>query len=114
MRQVRLLILAGTGILVLCGVAVAASLLDYVSHPGVAVSHVPPVTGAAGAGSTGGLPASAPLPTTPVTAAPVDPSPSAAPDAPAPATPQQQPATAAPASQTPAKFLQHRRRPPQS
>lgn len=114
MRQVRLAILAGTGILVLCGVAVAASLLDYVSHPGVAVSHVPPVTGAAGADSTGG-PTSAPLSTTPVTAAPVDPSPSASPSAPAP---QQQPVAAAPASQQSealAKFLQqHRRRPPRS
>jgi hypothetical protein len=94
MRQVRLVILAGTGILALCGVAVVASLLDYVSHPGVAVSHVPPVTGPAVADTSGSAPAPAPLPTTPVTAVPPDPAPSAAPAAPA----QQEP-VAAPASQ---------------
>src|SRR5215831_9842335 len=43
MRQIRLAILAGIGILVLCVVAVVSSLMDYVSHPEIANVHVAPV-----------------------------------------------------------------------
>src|SRR5215831_13377615 len=73
MRQLRLVILAGIGILALCAVALAASLMDYVNHPTVAVAHVPPVIGpgapdAVDPAQQGGPP---PLPETPVTAVPV-------------------------------------------
>ncbi len=109
MRQVRLVILAGIGILALSGVAVVASLLDYVSHPGVAVAHVPPITGPAAPDPAEAAPA--PLPSTPVTGVPVDTSPSATPAPPSP------PAAAASIqSDALARFLQQleqrRRKPP--
>lgn len=69
MRQVRLALVAGVGVLVLCAIAVAASLADYVSHPAVAVAHVPPViaTPIDGQQQSALDLAPAPLPTTPVT-----------------------------------------------
>ncbi len=45
MRQVRLAIVAGVGVVVLCGIALVSSLCDYVAHPEVANAHVPPVVG---------------------------------------------------------------------
>jgi len=99
MRQLRLVILAGIGILALCGVALAASLMDYVNHPTVAVAHVPPVMGPGASdpvdpAQQGGPP---PLPETPVTSVPVQQSAAQAPDqrtATAPAAPQNQDAIA--------------------
>jgi hypothetical protein len=96
LRQVRLVLIAGVGILALCGVAVATSLMDYVSHRATSVAHVPPVVGpAAAAAEPAGQDAQAdaaqpaPLPSTPTTSVPVQES---QPAAPAPALPEQQPA----------------------
>lgn len=77
MRQLRLAILAGIGILALCGVAIAVALSDYVSHPAVAVAHVPPVVGPGAPDPADTAPAQAPLPQTPVTAVPVEQAPPA-------------------------------------
>jgi hypothetical protein len=78
MRQLRLAILAGIGILALCGAAIAVALSDYVSHPAVAVAHVPPVVGPGAPDPADTAAAQAPpLPQTPVTAVPVDQAPPA-------------------------------------
>ena len=64
--RLRNLILAGTGILIVCGIAVAMSLHDYTSQPAVASAHIAPVVRTpAGAGDQ-----PSPLPTMPVTAEP--------------------------------------------
>jgi hypothetical protein len=111
MRPVKLVILAGIGILALTGVAVVGSLMDYVSHPAVSVAHVPPVVTPIAPEPADTAPA--PLPTTPVTAVPVDQSSAAAPPAPAQ---QQAQAPTARQSDALARFLQQlqqrRHRPP--
>lgn len=81
MRQVRIVLIVGIGILALCGVAIATSLMDYVSRPGVTVAHVPPVV-APLASAPEQAAAPAPLPSTPVTSAPVQQSQAQAPQAP--------------------------------
>lgn len=103
MRQVRLVILAGIGILALCGVAVGASLVDYVSHPGVAVAHVPPVMGPGAPDPVVTAPAPAPFPSTPVTSVPVDVSTSTTPPA---RPPEERPVTAAVQRDTLDRLLQ--------
>ena len=85
MRQVRFAILAGVGVVVLCFVAVAGSLMEYVSHPEVANVHVPPVIVTPTSSPADQAPAAAPAPIT--TSVPVDASPS---------TPTPQPVAAAP------------------
>jgi len=65
MRQVRLALIAGAGVLVLCVIALAVSLADYTGHPEVANAHVPPVVGPAQADATS--PDPSPVPTVPVT-----------------------------------------------
>jgi hypothetical protein len=47
MSQLKVAIVCGIGVLVLCGIAVAAALHDYTSHPEVTSNHMAPVTGAA-------------------------------------------------------------------
>jgi hypothetical protein len=82
MRQTRLVLMVGGGVLLLCVLALVVSLADYTQQqPTVANAHVPPVVGAPGAAGT---PTPADVPTIPVTtvdvptAAPA-PTPSAAP-----------------------------------
>ncbi len=95
--RLRNLILAGTGILTVCGIALAISLRDYTTQPAVANAHVAPVARplASASGQT-----SAPMPTTPVTA---EPAPQPASVVPAEASPPRPPATP---SDTPASVLQ--------
>src|SRR5260221_385183 len=81
MRQVKITIAVGGGILVLCAIAVAASLVDYVSHPEVANAHVAPVAVTA-VPETSDQSTVPPLPQTPVTSVPVQPQPSSAPQQP--------------------------------
>ncbi len=65
--RLRNVILAGTGILIVCGIALAMSLRDYTTQSTVASAHIAPVVRPqAGPGDQ----TSAPLPTTPVTAEP--------------------------------------------
>jgi hypothetical protein len=66
MRQTRLVLMAGGGVLLLCVLAVIVSLADYTSHPAVAVAHVPPVVGTP-PGATDTSDAPSPVPTIPVT-----------------------------------------------
>jgi hypothetical protein len=82
MRQTRLVLMVGGGVLLLCVLALVVSLADYTSQqPTAANAHVPPVVGAPVAAGT---PTPADVPTMPVTtvdvptAAPA-PTPSAAP-----------------------------------
>jgi hypothetical protein len=82
MRQTRLVLMVGGGVLLLCVLALVVSLADYTSQqPAVANAHVPPVVGPPVAAGT---PTPADVPTMPVTtvdvptAAPA-PTPSAAP-----------------------------------
>lgn len=91
MRQFRIAVVVGVGILVLCGIALASTLMDYVSHPEVANAHVAPVVVTPDQQATATTAAApAPLPTTPVTSVPVQQQPFAQlPDA-------QQPAASAP------------------
>ncbi len=64
--RLRNVILAGTGIVIVCGIALAVSLHDYTSQPAVASAHIAPVVQApAGAGDQ-----ASPIPTIPVTAEP--------------------------------------------
>lgn len=79
MRQMRLVLMVGGGILLLCVLAVVVSLSDYTSQPAVANAHIPPVVGAPGSG--GSSPATASVPTIPVTT--IDPT-TAPPPQPAP------------------------------
>jgi hypothetical protein len=74
MRQVRLVIVAGIGVLALCGIALMGALVSYVSHPEVANAHLPPVVGTPAPSP----PDQAPL-ATPIITSPVDTPPSAAP-----------------------------------
>lgn len=64
MRQTRLVLMLGGGVLLLCVLALVVSLADYTSQQApVANAHVPPVVGApAGAGTP-----TAAVPTIPVT-----------------------------------------------
>lgn len=79
MRQVRLALVAGIGVLALCGVALMSGLVDYVSHPEVANAHVPPVGGTAVPDPTAHAPT--PAPPAPIITAPVEtPQPSPAAD----------------------------------
>lgn len=82
MRQLRLVILAGIGILALSGVALVASLMDYVNHPTVALAHVPPVVGPGAPDPVDPVQQAAPppLPETPVTSVPVQQPAAQAPD----------------------------------
>jgi len=109
MRQLRLAILAGIGILALCGVAIAVALSDYVSHPAVAVAHVPPVVGpgAPDPVNTAQAEAPPPMPQTPVTAVPVEQAPAAQAQRQAPVAQQNQDALARLLQE-----LQRRHRPP--
>lgn len=107
MRQTRVVLMAGGGVLFLCVLALVVSLADYTNHPAVAVAHVPPVVGTP-PGAPDASRAPSPLPTMPVTI-----------DQPTPAAPQ--PAAARVSSSqtqqlTLAQILQdlrHHRRPPQ-
>ncbi len=106
MRQVKIAVLVGIGVLALCGVAVAVAVVDYVSHPEVANGHVQPVVATpsdAGPNLGGPAPPPAPAQAPPATAAP------AAQPAAAPAPP-----TATPDRQTLLQLLHRRRRPPQT
>jgi len=82
MSQVRFAIVAGIGVLAICGVVLAASLVDYVSHPEVANVHVAPVVATptpSPAGETAAPAAPAPITTSvPVDTASPSPSPTAA------------------------------------
>jgi hypothetical protein len=109
MSQLRLVIVAGAGVLVLCAVALAGSLLDYVSHPEVANVHVAPAVATPVTGPAAQPAAAAPPPPAPIATAPPPASPPAA---------QPRPAATAPTAQAGdlARFLQqvrdrHRRVP---
>src|SRR5260370_6931309 len=99
--RLRNMILAGIGILIVCGIALAMSLHDYTTQPAVANAHVAPVvqTPAGAGGQT-----SAPLPTMPVTA---EPAPQPTSGAPAEAPPPRPPATETDAPATLLQQLHH-------
>src|SRR5260370_28554606 len=94
--RLRNMILAGTGILTVCGIAVAISIRDYTTQPRAASAHVAPV-GPPLASTSG--PTSAPMPTTAVTAEPTS--------QPASVVPTEEPPPRPPATQsdTPASVL---------
>lgn len=71
MRHVRLALVGGAGVVLLCVIALAAALGDYTAHPEVANAHVPPVVGPPAADATTPVPSSAPtFPVTTVTSEP--------------------------------------------
>ena len=66
MRQTRVVLMVGGGVLLLCVLALVVSLADYTSSPrGVANAHVPPVVGTPP--STDSSQPPSPVPTIPVT-----------------------------------------------
>jgi hypothetical protein len=76
MLRPRLAIVAGIGVTALCGLAVAAALSDYVSHPEIANAHVPPVAGTpAPTGGPSLAVAATPAPITTSVAVPPSPAP---------------------------------------